>query len=411
MSIVSKIREKGIKYCIKIGRKCLKEKINILFFNIFKLFPLTDRRIILESEGDLCDNAYALYDYLKENGYLKKYKIIWLVSDVTKYKKFKTPDTNYISKNWGKIRILTSYYLATSKFYIYDHNNLFQELRKRNGQIILYLSHGAGYKATKGNAVELMKTPFDFMTATGNISGKIMSEFWHSDENKLRYLGYSRNDYFFSNTDEIKSTLNKKYRILNYKKIILWMPTFRKSKSKELSEDYLDAGTGLPLLESECKIYEFNEFLRAEKLLLVLKVHPLQAELPVFEKEFSNILILHNEDLSDLGIQLYQFVATTDALITDYSSISVDYMLLNRPIIYTLDDYREYEKSRGIIPENAIELMKGYHVYNISELRDALLDIAQEKDIYAAERKEIINQFHSFVDGNSSKRIVEFLNL
>lgn len=411
MDIVRKMREKGILYCIDIGGKYIKEELNGLMFNIFKLLPLSNNNIILESEGDLCDNAYAFYDYLKENGYLGSYKIIWLVSNVYRFKLMKTSEIDFVSKRWGEVRVKTSFYLATSKYYIYDHNNLFQKLKKRKKQKILYLSHGAGYKATKGNSIELMKTPFDTMTATGIIPGSIMSKFWHSSKGKLQYTGYSRNDYFFTNLDLVKEKLDEQYSFFDFQKIILWMPTFRKSKNKQLDEDYLDAGTGLPLLESEEKIVEFNDFLKSSELLVVLKVHPLQAELPIFKKKFSNILILNNKNLDDLGIQLYQFVANTDALITDYSSISIDYMLLDRPILYTLDDYREYDKARGIIPANAVDFMKGYHIYNISELKKALLDIKQGKDIYREERNMIISQFHSHIDGNSSKRIVKYLGL
>lgn len=37
-------------------------------------------QVIMESEEDFCDKYFALHDYMKQQGYLKIYKIICLVS-------------------------------------------------------------------------------------------------------------------------------------------------------------------------------------------------------------------------------------------------------------------------------------------------------------------------------------------
>ena len=45
----------------------------------------------------------------------------------------------------------------------------------------------------------------------------------------------------------------------------------------------------------------------------------------------------------------YDFLNVVDVLITDYSSIYFDYLLLNRPIIFHMPDLEEYQKKRGFI--------------------------------------------------------------
>ncbi len=47
------------------------------------------------------------------------------------------------------------------------------------------------------------------------------------------------------------------------------------------------------------------------------------------------------------GLQLYEFIHCADALVSDYSSVAIDYLLLDRPLGFTLDDYKEYTQSRG----------------------------------------------------------------
>ncbi len=409
MRILRKIKQKGIIYYLKIGKLHAADYANKVLYYFFCFFPLNENRIIFESEGDFSDNAQALYQYMKDNNYLKKYRAVWLADDSKTLQD--REQVIAVNKGYGQVSFKTSYYLATSKYYIYDHNNLLEKLRKRNNQRIVYLSHGFGFKSSKGYDKSKAVSIFDEMIVTGEIPAVGNSRFWSVDIDKTRMLGYSRLDYFFTDLKKVRKILNSKYALNRFDKIILWMPTFRQSVNESLSENYIVNETGLPLFNSENSLYDFNDFLKVENVLFVLKIHHLQASLPVFRNSYSNILILRDKELANLKVQLYQFVALTDALITDYSSISVDYLLLDKPIVYTLDDYEQYNKSRGVWPENAIDYMAGYHVYNVEELGRAVAEICHGVDCYKKSRSNIIGNFHKYVDGNSSKRIIEYLEL
>ena len=54
---------------------------------------------------------------------------------------------------------------------------------------------------------------------------------------------------------------------------------------------------------------------------------------------------------------MYVLLRNADALITDYSSAYFDYMLLNRPIAFTVEDIEEYRKKRGFVFDNPFEYM------------------------------------------------------
>lgn len=414
MNIIKKIKEKGIRHCVHsafvIASYTITDGINNLMFYMAKsFFRIKDNRIVIESEGDYSDNGQALYFYMQENGYLDRYDVIWLASNPGDLKKrygLKACTRQTTTVHWT-----TNYYLATCKYYIYDHNNRFERIHKRKEQYLLYLSHGFGYKASKGYDRSKVKTWFDKIVATGDIPAEGNTRFWGFGADKAVKLGYPRMDYFFSDLSSIRKVVNRTYHFSDFTSVILWMPTFRKSNDRELSEEYLINETGLPLFNTKRELEEFNAFLKIHHILFVLKLHHLQADLPIFQSKFSNLLIIKDEQLSAKKIQLYQFIALTDALVTDYSSISVDYMLLNRPIIYTLDDYEEYSQSRGIWPENAIDLMIGYHVYTIDEIKKAILEINSGADVYKEQRNQQISKFHTYVDGNSSKRILDYLGI
>lgn len=411
MKIINKIKKYGLRTSIKYGSIKIRTGINKLFFEFGKLFPVRSNLIVMESEGDLSDNAFALYDYMRKNGYLKKYRIVWLVDNIPKISSLDFPNTQFDIKTIDKISIRRQFHLSRAHWYIYDHNNVMSNVKKRKCQKIIYLSHGWGYKAPKGGDTKDDKTHFDLLTSTGPLAAKGMAEFWKEPLKKVKITGYPRYDYFFQNDSHIDKVLNDKWDLKKYKKIIFWMPTFRQSNNTILSEDYIRNQTGLPLFTTEHDLKLFSKYLKENNLLMFFKLHHLQANLPIFKQKFDNIVIVKDEQLQQMGIQLYQFVKYADILISDYSSISVDYLLLDRPIIFTLDDYKQYDTSRGLFPKNAIDYMKGYHVFNKEQLENSLNEIVSGVDKYKEERKEILPEYHTYTDGNSSKRVLDLIGI
>ena len=61
--------------------------VNQMIYNACLLFPVNSNLIILESEEDFSDNAYAFYEYLVRQKCDKKYKIIWCVENIDNAKK------------------------------------------------------------------------------------------------------------------------------------------------------------------------------------------------------------------------------------------------------------------------------------------------------------------------------------
>lgn len=406
MKLLKKIRKKGMKKCLIAIERRIIRYCNHFMFKWYLNIPIENNSIVLESEGDCCDNAFALYDYMKKNDYLKKYKITWLVDHPERFKE--KENVVFLQKQIYLIfSPKTIRALRTCKWYIYDHCNIMADYYKREGQQLIYLSHGWGYKVSKGGNIEKSKSRFDFMTATGELSAKGLSEYWHTPIDKTIITGYPRLDYLFNSNSEINRKINSHWPFEQYKKVIFWMPTFRQSINKELSEEYNQTETGLPLFNTINSLLSFDDFLNYKEVLMVFKLHHLQLELPVFSMTFKNIIILRDENLLNSGIQLYQLLQKSEVLISDYSSIAIDYLVTDRPIIYTLDDYEEYNKSRGLFPANAIDYMPGYHVYSIKELKESIDEILSGEDRYREERKQIVNKYHRYTDGNSSERVLK----
>lgn len=416
MLVGQKIKEYGVLGFIKRIPSYGLSLLSRLLFICFSLLPLKNNWIGFESRGDLTDNAYALFEYMWKHGYDNQYHAIWYVTDQAQSrKKLDKLGFNNVSISSNKLderfNLKKIYYLARSKYFIYDHDFLPASFNKRKGNVWVCLCHGPGYKANKGRYLPIKTfNKIDFLLSPGKLSTYLTVLFNHCSQEKVVELGFPRYDYYYSDLTNVKNKLNETYNLSNYRKAIIWMPTFRKSNILELNDE-INSETGLPLIRTLQELREFNSFLSNLNVLVILKLHPLQAKMEIFDQKFSNIIILNNEKIERMGFQLFQIIPLADAMITDYSGASVDFLPLNRPLIFTLDDIEEYKKNRGIIPENAIELMKGYHVFKVEELFTAICEISEGIDKYKKEREEIIPQYHKYLDGNASRRVVEYLKL
>ena len=410
MGILAKIKKHGLTGTVRvIGWNCAG-KINDLLYLLCRMFPVNRKLMVFESEGDLSDNAFALYDYVKNHGLLKKYRAVWLVDDVERARKNRYENTVFVKKYPRRIDWKRSFYLATCRWYIYDHCNVFSELRKREECTVINLWHGCWFKPEK-KAAESRNAEPDYMLVTGKLYIDVQMNIFGYPREKFLDIGYPRNDYLFKKVSAEQKAFRKKYDMEHKQKVFLWMPTFRRSDTIALDEAYFDSATGLPVIDNLKKLERFNNMLASDSCLCLFKLHHLQAKLNVFNESFSNVKLLRDEDIREMGLQLYEVLPLTDCLITDYSSVANDYMLLDRPIIFTVDDFEKYRETRGFIPEDPRKYFAGYCVEDEEQLTAALKDVIEGKDRFCERRKRILPEMHTHADGNTSERILSYFKL
>ena len=267
---------------------------------------------------------------------------------------------------------------------------------------MVYTSHGCPIKANKGTG----SMEFDYTLTLGEHAIKAQATILNCDDKKVIPLGLPRNDVLL---DNVSNGVNNPFATGLNKKVFLWMPTFRKSVQDSLSESKCDTETGLPLFVSEESLEELNSYLRKIESEIIVKIHHLQADKPVFCKHFSNIVFVTDGDLSSKGIQLYEMVGKSDALITDYSSISLDYLMVDKPICYILDDIESYKADRGFVWDNVRDVMPGNHVFDKQQLYDFLLEVVKGEDCFATQRAKVKGFIYGDkCDGGSCERFEKF---
>ena len=147
----------------------------------------------------------------------------------------------------------------------------------------------------------------------------------------IKILGSPRLDVLFNDIPHSDLFMEEDFKNIQKlkeqgKKLFFYTPTFRDT-GKDISS----------WLKSE----KLKEFLNKNNAILVCKLHFADKNSLDFEltEEFYKM---------DSNSDIYPVLKYSDALITDYSSIYFDYLLLDKPILYYVPDIEEYqEKCRG----------------------------------------------------------------
>jgi len=365
--------------------------------------------IVFTSSDDYTGNPKALFLYIIEHGYNEKYKITWLFEKPENYFEFDIPNvSSEIIWNKKGIRKPAAQKAAMSAKYIFYSHNV-NWIRKYNEkQYFINLWHGCGYKADMKS--DKKKIYYDYLMVTGKKYIDIFRKVLKKPDGNILDLGYPRNEFFFSSRSRANEVLREMKKETNADKTIIWLPTYRKSVFARLDSDTGLGETGLPVLYSEEDIMELDRWCRSKKVLVILKQHFLQQDYDVNKESIKNIVFVSDNDLRQADADLYELIGCTDALLTDYSSVAIDYMLLDKPIGYTLDDFDEYENARGWSFDKVKEFMPGHHINNLDELKVFVSDISEGKDPHDAWRRKVRSEAHTYT-GDFSKRILDYFGI
>lgn len=360
--------------------------------NILVAIPKNSNKIIFESNTDFTDSSRTLYEKIKDN---PKYKFFWFVRHPENFKN--TKNTKFLNIN-KRHSLINLYHILTSKYIFFTHQSF--PLQNYKKQCVVNLTHGIGIKDSTGK----LEKNFNYVLAGNKGLEEVTLRNHQCDKNvTLLSLRLPRNDLLFEKTKEVETLVS------GYDKFILWLPTFRKHVNGAIDTTMFDDQT-FPLFK-DSELEELNKNLKEKNYLLILKPHPAQK----IENEqmftFSNIKILKNQDLDELNIQFYHLLGRADTILTDYSSVGNDYLLLDRPIGYVISDVEEYESSRGFYFENYEDYLPGEKIFTKEDFYHYLEDFHKGKDSYQKQRKQVRDFYWKYSDNKNCERILEYFNI
>ncbi|MDX1645751.1 MAG: CDP-glycerol glycerophosphotransferase family protein [Longimicrobiales bacterium] len=233
----------------------------------------------------------------------------------------------------------------------------------------------------------------DLILATSEEMLEITCRVFDVDEDAVAITGYPRNDVLFDasaggggpRTDWPSAfrTADEEGRF-----IFFYLPTYRDS-----GKPFVDVDWG-----------EVDDVMERRNASFFLKLHP--DDRGSFDGSGRHIHTLPQE------IDIYELLAVTDALISDYSSIIFDFMMLERPIVHYLPDLEEYRASSRRLIFDPVEIAVGPVCRTGSELVGALAEVAsglepppEVRDRWDATRRRV----NRYSDGGSNRRVLDAL--
>lgn len=373
-----------------------------MFLKQFSRFVCSNNNIwIFGSSKGLSynENSKYLHEYVRRTR--NDIKCVWITRNKEVIKNLRKENYNVYS-NYSLIGL---FYILCAKYYFFSTTRsdvyYFYTGRKKK---IINLWHGMPIKKIVfdyKNMVDLedygsFKTKMWNRFVTGSkyedmyfsiSTSAFFSKFLKTAFNNPRVFnsGLPRNDLFFLyNLEELKKKLN-----IKEKYIVSYLPTHRGYGKGPLN----------PLIFGNNKIAE--KYFSKYSIKILVKFHP---NMEGLDRESSNSNVIN---ISQNGFDAQEILAISDILITDYSSCYIDYLLLNRPIIFY--HYDSYEENDNELYFRIDDYKVGPIVKNEDELFYEIKKILGGQDEFQKSREYVTKIFHKNVDGDSSRRIIDIL--
>ncbi len=346
-------------------------KIERIFLSLLKIKKKRITLISLESH-QLSSDFLLIYNQLDKEKYDVRLCLI-----------------HYQKNLWGQFLYFLNcmkqlYYVYTSHIIILHDNNYVVSNFKRKGVIVLRVWHACGAVKKFGNVIE-RKYPianYDYVLSTSSYWKEPYSQAFGVSKDHVLPIGMPRTDELFDHqqVEQNKKYLYSKYPQLKNKKIVLYAPTFRGNIYKGMTAVSFDAKKIVESLGGE--------------YVILYKYHPLLGNYQL--QSHPQVMNMNHEDTHAL-------FSICDYLISDYSSVVFDFMILEKPLLFFIPDYHEYNTEIGVFVD--ICQLK----YPVCYKEEEIISHIQNNQFDQENMRNMKNCFFDYQDGQSTKRVIEFL--
>ncbi|WMJ84942.1 CDP-glycerol glycerophosphotransferase family protein [Oscillospiraceae bacterium MB24-C1] len=178
---------------------------------------------------------------------------------------------------------------------------------------------------------------------------------------------------------------------------ILYAPTYRwnATKEKEMVQYIIDAAV------------QIQETMQALNANLTIRLHPHTWR--SYGERLARLAEAYDRIQIDTEKDVYQTLGRYSVLISDYSSIANDFVLLDRPIIYFNYDFEAYTKHDTQMDFDYDSVTPGIKAKTWEEVLSAIVTYVEDPQKDGTARREIRSMFYdmSVNDKDNSRRIVD----
>jgi CDP-glycerol glycerophosphotransferase (TagB/SpsB family) len=372
--------------------KLIKNLFKLLFlwpiYFLLKLFPRSPNIWCFSSYRDsFVDNSKYLFHYTSKNH--PDISCYWVTDDDQLIKEMSIRGYQVVKRKslFGMYIICRSKYVFYSA-YVSEINfwltsgaklvNLWHGLPLKKIEFDIdsgFLSAKYSKKLTKIRFKNQLLNPSAYrnihlMFAPSEKMQEIFSSAFRIEYKNIVNCGSPRTDQFFTpvlfeGISEYPNWVNE--TIASSRKVFIYMPTFR-----DVGGEFFSA-----------KNFDFESLNKTMEQLdgeFWIKAHPAAVSEHIAISHLSRIRILPS------NIDMYPLLKNSEALITDYSSIYIDYLLLDKPIYFYCFDLEHYQATCRSMYFDYNDTTPGHKCKTFNALLSAL---SQENVAFVTERENI----------------------
>lgn len=363
------------------------------YFYFYHLFPIKKNKIVFSNYygKGYGDNGKYICKEIIKNKY--DYDLVWLTNKDTIDKAVFPKEVRPI-----KYKSLKGLYeLATAGIWVDNCRKMFYP-PKRSNQHYIQTWHGGialkqiekdvENKLTEGyiiSAKEDSKIADTFISNSEFCTNMYRNSFWYNGV--IKEFGSPRCDILLKETQNINNKVKEYFGIDKSNRILIYAPTFRADGNLDVYD------------------VDFNELINTlekkftGKWSILLRLHPNLSSKSDFIKYDKNIINASKYD------DMYELLAASDILLTDYSSTMFEFAITYKPVFLYTKDIEDYKKDRNFY-FNIFSLP-----FTVAENNSSLLkDIEKfEMNDYKSKVKEFFIGVGMLEKGTASKSIVEYI--
>lgn len=232
----------------------------------------------------------------------------------------------------------------------------------------------------------------EYVVATSDFYAPIYKSAFRRSSNHILTMGQPRNDIFYDKSGKFHPSHQLK-KAAKGKKIILYTPTHRR-----------EGEIPFPLFEHfDFKV--LNDWCVKNNIVFVIRRHFYHKGEDVDLSMYSNIT-----DITEKSMDIQELLMDTDILVTDYSSTYIDYLLLDRPIVFYNFDYQDYLENDREMYCDYDEVTPGYKAETFEALMEEFKRLIQGNDSFKSDRKRVRDFFYCEEgQGSVGEKLFEFL--
>ncbi len=366
--------------------------------NDYWIFP-----VYFLGKGNFSDNILAVFNQVKDDPNIKKI-ILQRENNII------VDGVNVVVVPMRSFK--GTFYLLRSSIIIVQHS-IFYELRYSllkdallNKRKIINLWHGIPVKDISNielgfmNKDILLELPsHHIVTSSSRDKINMIKTFYEVKEENFWITGLPRNDFLIIEEKKLSTEIKKD--ILNIrekvkgKKLLVYMPTYR---------DYRKEGYYYNFSSEE--IRELQKYLEKNNAVLGLRYHPYNKPIELIDRLQKEKYFL---DLSeDIVMNTVAIIREASVIITDYSSLFLDALYIQKRTISFAYDYNDYmQKQHGFFYDFK-EIFPGDIAMSFEDLIVSLYssDISNSAE-YNMKIKGLEALFFKYIDTNNSQRVVD----